>query len=374
MDIPFVDLLTQHSTIEGEVGEAIQGVLKTCTFIGGDPLEAFEQEFAAFCQAKYAVGVANGTDALHLALRALGIGAGDEVITAANSFIASVASIEMVGARPVLVDIDPTTYTLDPGRVEAAVTPHTRAILPVHLYGQPADMQPLMALAARRNLFVVEDAAQAHGAEYHGQRIGSIGHVGCFSFYPSKNLGAYGDGGAITTSDPDILHHLLQLRDHGRSTKYEHARIGYNSRLDTLQASILRVKLRHLDRWNRQRQEVAQWYEEDLAGTGLATPQVRSSSTHVYHLYVVSTSQREAVQAGLQVAGIATGIHYPLPLHLQPALRHLSYRAGDMPHTEAAAAQILSLPMFPELRRDQTQRVAGVIRAQLHSSSVVVEP
>ncbi len=367
MQIPFVDLQAQYSAIKEEIEEAIQDVLDKCIFVGGEPVEAFEREFAAFCRAEYAIGVANGTDALHLALRALGIGAGDEVITAANSFIASAASIQMVGARPVFVDIDPTTYTLDPELIEAAITPQTRAIMPVHLYGQPANIQPIIELAARKNLFVVEDAAQAHGAEYHGKRIGSIGHVACFSFYPSKNLGAYGDGGAVTTSDPDVLHRLLQLRNHGRSTKYEHGVVGYNSRLDTLQASILRVKLRHLNRWNRQRQEVAQWYKEELAGTGLVTPLVRSHSTHVYHLYVVSTPQRESIQAGLQAAGIATGIHYPLPLHLQPAFSHLGYKAGDMPCAEAAATQILSLPMFPEVSREQTQRVAEVIRTQLYS-------
>lgn len=363
MSIPFVDLRSQYASIQDEVAGAIQGVLDSCTFIGGEPLAAFEREFAAFCKTDFAVGVASGTDALHLTLRALGIGAGDEVITVANTFIATGAAIEMAGAQPVFVDIDPNFFTIDPALIEPAITSRTKAIIPVHLYGQTADMDPIMEIAQRCNLSVIEDAAQAHGAEYQGQRAGSIGNAGCFSFYPGKNLGAYGDGGAITTSDPKLVRRLLRLRDHGRSTKYEHAVVGYNSRLDALQAGILRVKLRHLEQWNRHRQQVAAWYQEGLRGAGLTLPDERPGAKHVYHLYVVTTSERDKLQRRLAAVNIATGIHYPVPLHLQPAFRHLGYRIGDLPHAEAAARRILSLPMFPELTRHQIARITGSVRA-----------
>lgn len=362
MSIPFVDLRSQYASIQDEVAGAIQGVLDSCTFIGGEPLAAFEQEFADFCNTDFAVGVASGTDALHLTLRALGIGAGDEVITVANTFIATGAAIEMAGARPVFVDIDPNFFTIEPALIEPAITPRTKAIIPVHLYGQTADMDPIMEIAQRYKLSVIEDAAQAHGAEYQGRRAGSIGHAGCFSFYPGKNLGAYGDGGAITTSDPKLVRRLLRLRDHGRSTKYEHAVVGYNSRLDALQAGILRVKLRHLEQWNRHRQQVVAWYQEGLRGAGLTLPDERPGAKHVYHLYVVTTSERDKLQRRLAAVNIATGIHYPVPLHLQPAFRHLGYRIGDLPHAEAAARRILSLPMFPELTRHQIARITGSVR------------
>ena len=362
MEIPFVDLRAQYSAIKGEVNGAIGAILEDCHYIGGENLAQFEREYAVYCQAEWAIGVANGTDALVLALRALGAGTGDEILVPANTFIATAAAVELVGARPVFVDIDPETYTLDPALAEEAVTARTRGIIPVHLYGQPADMVPLMEIAERHNLFVVEDAAQAHGAEYLGRRIGSIGHMATFSFYPAKNLGAYGDGGAITTSNPELVGRVRELGDHGRTTKYEHARVGHNSRLDALQAAVLSVKLRYLDHWNRQRQQVATWYEEALAGTLVQTPLVRSGSTHVYHLYVVETPEREAIQRRLAECGIATGIHYPLPLHLQPAFRHLGYGTGDMPCAETAAARILSLPMFPEMTREQVRHVADVLR------------
>lgn len=361
--IPFVDLRSQYAAIQDEVAGVIQGVLDSCTFIGGEPLAAFEQEFATFCQTDFAIGVASGTDALHLTLRALGIGAGDEVITVANTFIATGAAIEMAGARPVFVDIDPTFSTIDPALIEPAITARTRAIIPVHLYGQPADMDPILDIAQRYNLSVIEDAAQAHGAEYRGQRAGSIGHAGCFSFYPGKNLGAYGDGGAITTSDPKLVQRLLRLRDHGRSTKYEHAIVGYNSRLDALQAGILCVKLRHLEEWNCRRRQIAVWYRTDLRDSDVTIPAERSGSTHVYHLYVVTTTERDRLQRRLTAMRIGTGIHYPVPLHLQPAFRHLGYRKGDLPHAEAAATRILSLPMFPELTRQQAAQIAESVRA-----------
>lgn len=362
MPIPFVDLRAQYASIQDEVDSVIQDVLESCTFIGGEPLAAFEREFAAFCQTEFAVGVASGTDALHLTLRALGIGAGDEVITVANTFIATGAAIEMAGARPVFVDIDPHYSTIDPALIEPAITARTKAIIPVHLYGQPADMDPILEIARRYHISVIEDAAQAHGAEYQGRRAGSIGHAGCFSFYPGKNLGAYGDGGVITTSDPELVRRLLLLRDHGRSSKYEHAMVGYNSRLDTLQAGILRVKLRHLEDWNRQRQQIAAWYRQDLRESDLAIPSERPGSTHVYHLYVVETAERDRLQQRLRAMNIATGIHYPVPLHLQPAFRHLGYQAGDLPHAEAAAKRILSLPMFPELTRQQAAQIAESVQ------------
>lgn len=362
MHVPFVDLKAQYSSIQLEVALAIQEILDTCGFIGGEPVESFEREFATYSDARFAIGVANGTDALHLALRAMGVGGGDEVITAANTFIATAAAIRMAGATPVFVDIDPDTYTIDPALIEAAITPRTRAIVPVHLYGQPTDMGPIMEIAERRGLLVLEDAAQAHGAEYGGRRIGSIGHAAAFSFYPGKNLGAYGDGGAITTNDEALAARLAQLRDHGRTTKYEHAVVGYNSRLDAIQANILRVKLRYLDLWNEQRRAAATRYAEGLAGAGLATPCVRPGSTHVYHLYVVETPDRAALQAQLAAAGVSSGIHYPVPLHLQPAFRELGYRPGDMPRSEAATARILSLPMFPELSAEQIELTCRTVR------------
>lgn len=363
MQIPFLDLKAQYESIKDEIAPAIQRVLDSCSFIGGEPLESFERDFAAYFGTSYALGMANGTDALHLVLRGLGIGPGDEVITAANSFIASASAIVMAGARPVFVDIDPLSYTIDPAAIEAAITPRTKAIIPVHLYGQPADMRPIMEIATRHQLFVVEDAAQAHGVDYEGQRVGSIGHVACFSFYPGKNLGAYGDGGAITTNDVELVQRLKELRDHGRTSKYEHAVVGYNSRLDSIQASVLHVKLRYIDGWNRQRQQIAAWYKLALQGSDLVLPEVRPGSTHIHHLYVVRSNERDALQKQLAEAGIATGIHYPIPLHLQPAFRDLGYRVGDMPHTEAAAQQVLSLPMFPELTHEQVEQIAGAVFA-----------
>jgi len=366
MRIPFVDLQTQYEALEDEVMAAVQPLLSSARYIGGPPVEEFEKQFADYCGVEFAAGVANGTDALQIALRALGIGPGDEVITAANTFIATAAAVELVGARTVLVDIDRATFTLNPALLERAITPRTKAIIPVHLYGQPADMNPILEIARRRGVAVIEDAAQAHGAEYDGRRAGSLGDVACFSFYPGKNLGAYGDAGAVTTNDPRIAERVRLLLDHGRVNKYEHALIGLNSRLDSIQAAILSVKLRHLDDWNRQRRQVADWYGEALATSGLTTPTVAPDRSHVFHLYVVrceSQGQRSAIQSHLNSLGIATGIHYPLPLHLQPALAHLDYVAGTMPETERAADLILSLPMYPELTQAQVDRVADGIAA-----------
>jgi dTDP-4-amino-4,6-dideoxygalactose transaminase len=360
--IPFVDLKAQYASIKSEVDDAIRGTLSSTCFIGGELLRAFETDFAAYCEVKYALGVANGTDALELALRALGIGHGDEVITAANTFIATAAAIATVGARPVFVDIVPETYTIDPALIESAISEHTRAIIPVHLYGQAADMRPIMKIARRRNLAVIEDAAQAHGAEYDGGRVGSLGDIACFSFYPGKNLGAYGDGGAITTNRSDLVQRIERLRDHGRITKYEHAEVGVNSRLDTLQAAVLSVKLRHLDEWNRKRQRVATWYAGELSGSNVQTPHVLAGASHVYHLYVVQIESRDILRAQLESSDISTGVHYPLPLHMQPAFAHLGYKQGDMLRSEEAAARVLSLPIFPELTREQVARVAAAVR------------
>jgi dTDP-4-amino-4,6-dideoxygalactose transaminase len=365
MQIPFVDLKAQYASIKVEVAEAIRGVLESTHFVGGEQVTSFERDFAAYCDVKHARGVANGTDALHLALRALGVGNGDEVITTANTFIATAAAIAAAGARPVFVDIDPDTYTIDPAMIEPAITSRTKAIIAVHLFGQQADMQPIISIARRRALYVVEDAAQAHGAKYHGARAGSIGDIACFSFYPGKNLGAYGDGGCITTNSDTLAELVERLRDHGRITKYEHAIVGFNSRLDSLQAAILQVKLRRLDQWDSNRQRVASWYAAELAGTGIKAPSVRNGATHVYHLYVIESEERDALQMRLKNAGVSTGIHYPLPLHLQPAFAYLGYREGDLPRCEQSAKRILSLPMFPELLPEQVSRVAEAARGRL---------
>jgi dTDP-4-amino-4,6-dideoxygalactose transaminase len=373
MQIPFVDLKAQYASIKDEVTEAINGALESAHFVGGEQLASFEKEFAAYCDVRHALGVASGTDALHLALRALEIGNGDEVITTANTFIATAAAIVAAGARPVFVDIDPETYTIDPAMIEPAITGRTKAIIPVHLFGQLADMQPIIEIARRHSLYVVEDAAQAHGAEYNGARAGSIGDIGCFSFYPGKNLGAYGDAGCITTNSSTLAERVEQLRDHGRITRYEHAVVGFNSRLDTLQAAVLQVKLRRLDRWNCNRQRVASWYASELASAGIKPPSVRNGATHVYHLYVIESGQRDALQMRLNAAGISTGIHYPIPIHLQPAFSYLGYRRGDLPRTEQMADRLLSLPMFPELIPEQVSRVAEVVRSHLVATDIRLE-
>ena len=363
MKIPFVDLKAQYATLKDEVADAIRGVLESTQFIGGEAVASFERDFAAYCQVPYARGVASGTDALHLALRALGVGHGDEVITTAHTFIATAAAIVATGAQPVFVDIDPDTHTIDPRMIERALTSRTKAIVPVHLFGQPADMGPIKDIARRRGLFVIEDAAQAHGAEYQGIRTGALGDVACFSFYPGKNLGAYGDGGAVTTNNAAIAERIERLRDHGRTTHYHHAEVGFNSRLDALQAAGLQVKLRHLVEWNEHRRRAAEWYTAELRHPGIKTPFVRTGSTHVYHLYVITTNERDAMRKRLDEVGVASGIHYPLPLHLQPAFAYLGYKQGDLPYCEAMAARSLSLPMFPELTRDQVRRIAATVLA-----------
>jgi dTDP-4-amino-4,6-dideoxygalactose transaminase len=372
MHVPFVDLRAQHAPISGEVDSAIRDVVARGDFILGAAVERFEAEYAAFIGTRHAIGVGTGLSAIELALRAFGVGAGDEVITAANTFIATVLAIHAIGARPVFADVVPATYTIDPDAVAAAITARTRAIVPVHLYGQPVDLDAVLAVARRDDLIVIEDAAQAHGARYKGRRAGSFGHAAAFSFYPSKNLGAFGDGGLITTDDDLAAGKLRLLRNYGQRVKYHHAVAGTNSRLDTLQAAVLRVKLPHLDGWNAARRRHANAYAARLA-RHVRTPTAPADVEHVYHLYVIETDQRDAVQERLRARQIDTGIHYPVPAHLQEACASLGYKAGDFPATEAAAARILSLPMYAELTEAQidyvTEALAGAAAAASRTPS-----
>jgi dTDP-4-amino-4,6-dideoxygalactose transaminase len=350
MQIPFVDLKAQYGAIREEIQAALLDVLDGMELVLGPNLRAFETEFAAYCGAKYAIGVAQGTDALMLALRACGVGPGDEVVTVAHTFIATAEAIVQLGATPVFVDIDPTTYTLDPARLEAAIGPRTRAVVPVHLYGQMADMDAILPIARSHGLAVVEDACQAHGAEDLGRRAGSLGDAAAFSFYPSKNLGAYGDGGAVTTNSRAIAECVARLRDHGSVRKYE------------IQAAALRVKLRYLDEWNSRRQAHARTYEGLLADLDLVLPATRPGASHVYHLYVVRAEARDFGRQTLTNLGVATGIHYPIPVHLQPAALGIGRVAGDLRVTEWVAGRILSLPMYPEMEAAQLNYVAGCLR------------
>jgi len=361
LEVPFVDLVAQHASIAAEIDEAISRVMRDADFILGREVDLFEREFAAFCQTDYGVGVDSGTSALELALRAFGIGRGDEVITAANSFIATAFAISSAGARPVLVDVDPRTSTIDVERLEGAISPRTRAIMPVHLYGHPADMDPILEIARRRGLVVIEDACQAHGARYKGRRTGSLGHAAAFSFYPSKNLGACGDGGMVVSGDPEAAEAVRRLRNYGQRRKYHHDTLGFNHRLDTLQAAILRVKLRHLEVWNAARCQQAALYGERLAGCPVALPQEADWAQSAYHLYAIRAADRDTLAARLRDRGIATGIHYPVPIHLQQAYRDLGYRQGDFPVSEGLAGQILSLPLAAELTLEQIGHVAESI-------------
>jgi len=335
-------------------------VFKRSWFILGQELESFESDFAAYCAASHCVGVGSGTEALHLALRACGIGPGDEVITVSHTFIATALAIVWLGAVPVFVDIDPQTFTLDPAKLAEAITPRTRAILPVHLYGQCADMDPIMAVAKEHNLWVIEDAAQAHGATYKGKTAGSLGHLACFSFYPTKNLGAYGDAGSVVTNDADLDLKLRRLRNYGEAKKYHHESIGYNSRLDEMQASILRAKLPHLSGWNERRREIAKYYNQAIT-SHLVTCPVEIQPRHIYHLYVILSEQRDALQEYLAEQGIHTQIHYPVPTHLQAAFRKQPCRSHDLSITEKVVRQVLSLPMYPTLKEHQLEQVATAI-------------
>jgi dTDP-4-amino-4,6-dideoxygalactose transaminase len=365
--VPFVDLPAQLASIRPEIDAAVSGVLDSAHFILGEEVSAFEREFAAYCGVSECVGVDSGLSALELPLRAWGIGAGDEVITAADTFMATIVAIHGVGAVPVLVDADPLTYLLDTAAVEAAITPRTRAIIPVHLYGQTADMDPLTDLAARYHLLMLEDACQAHGARYHGRRAGSLGHAAAFSFYPGKNLGAAGDGGAVTTDDPELAERIRMLRSYGAKVKYHHEIIGYNRRLDSLQAAILRVKLRHLDEWNAARRAAAAAYAAHLAELPVVLPTVAVGNEPIWHLYVIRTAHRDAVQKQLSEAGIETGLHYPVPLHRQKACPE--FHQLQFPVSEVLAAECLSLPMFAELSDPQIERVVEALGVALEGAA-----
>jgi len=365
MPVPFVDLQAQYRSIKAEIDAAVQRVLDTSAFILGREVEAFERAFAEYVGARECVGVSNGTAAIQLALQACDVGAGDEVIVPANTFFATAEAVSTAGATPVFVDCDPVTYNIDASRIEAAVTPRTRALLPVHLYGQPADLDAVFEVAARHNLLVIEDAAQAHGARYKGRRVGARGRAGCFSFYPGKNLGAYGEGGAVVTNDAGVARRLRLLRDHGSELKYKHEIVGYNSRLEGIQGAVLNVKLKYLDEWNALRRQHAARYREllaPLADTGaLALPVAADYAEHVYHLFVVQTEARDRLQRYLSAAGVQTGIHYPVPIHLQPAYAALGHREGDFPVAESQSRRVLSLPMFAELNERQLKYVAHAL-------------
>ena len=378
--IPFLDLRAQHAALEPELTEAVRAVIAGAHFVLGPNVAAFEREFAAYCgggqaQSVHAVALNTGTSALHLALLAAGVGPGCEVVTVPATFVATVAAILYCGATARLVDIDPTTWTMDPGQLEAAITPRTKAILPVHLHGRLADMAAITAIARRHGIAVIEDAAQAHGAEQDGVRAGRFGDIGCFSFYPGKNLGACGEGGAVVTTRPDWATRIRRLHDWGQERKYLHVEKGYNYRLDEMQAALLRVKLRHLEAWTDARRRVAARYEHNLAGSGagsgIARPAPVRGLGHVWHVYAVRVADRDAVRARM-AAVTQTGIHYPIPVHLQPAYAELGYRAGDFPHSEKLAEETLSLPIFPEMSEAQIDTVCAALLDATRSEVVRV--
>jgi len=360
--VKFGDLAREYQSIRGEIDAALAGVLSRGWFVLGPEVEAFEREFARYVGATYCVGVASGTEALALALMACGVSHGDEVITVAHTAVPTVSAVSMVGARPVFVDITSETCLLDVARVESIITPRTRAIVPVHLYGQCVDMAGLLKIAEKYAIAVIEDAAQAHGATERGRKAGTIGLMGCFSFYPTKNLGCYGDGGAVVTSDPELHEKLTMLRNYGQSVRYYHKIKGFNSRLDELQAAILHVKLRYLDEWNRRRCRIAQIYNDGLQGLPVVTPVEAEGRHHVYHLYVIQTAHRDALQRFLHGRGIQTLVHYPVPVHRQEAYAELRYSQGSLPVTERVADEVLSLPVYPQLRDDDAHAVIDAVR------------
>lgn len=354
--IPFVDLNKEYQEIKDEITISIQRVLDRGWFILGEELTSFEREFSAYVGTRYGIGVNSGSDALFLALKALGLGRGDEVITVGNSFVSNIDAIVRNGAQPVLVDVEPDTLCIDPGQIEKQINERTRAILPVHLYGHPADMNPIRECADDHALFVVEDACQAHGSTYHGKKVGSMGDISCFSFYPSKNLGAYGDAGMILTNDEDLASRVSMLRNYGQSEKYHHEISGFNSRMDEIQAAVLRIKLKYLDSWNAKRRKCAYRYNQYLSPTSLATPFERKDSRHVYHLYVVRTPERAVLMKKLLKKGIQTQIHYPVPVHRQPAYFPYGLERA-LPNTELSCNEVLSLPMHPWLDEDQIRYI-----------------
>jgi dTDP-4-amino-4,6-dideoxygalactose transaminase len=363
MNVPFIDLKQQYLSIKDEVLSAVANVFESTQFVLGKEVAAFEEEFAAYSGAKYGIAVNSGTSALHLALLAAGVGPGDEVITVSSTFVATVAAVVYTGATPVFVDIDPVNYTMDPSQIEAVMTPKTKAILPVHLYGNPADMDPILEIARRYGLVVIEDAAQAHGAEYKGRRCGSMGDLGCFSFYPGKNLGAYGEGGLVTTNNPEFVRTIRMLRDWGAEKKYQHVLKGYNYRMEGVQGAILRVKLRYLEQWTEARRAHAAAYQKALNGADVKLPVEVPGNRHVYHVFAMQSPNRDEMIQSLNAQGIQTGIHYPIPVHLLPAYSDLGYRPQEFPVTEDLAARELSLPMFPELSEAQIDSVVAGVKA-----------
>lgn len=363
MKIPFLDINAQNAPLRMELEAAIREVIESGAFAGGPFVSQFEEDFAAFCGCRHAIGVGSGTEALWLALLAMGIGPGDEVITVPSTFMATAEAITYCGARPVFVDIDEQTYTMDPSALEEAVTPRTKAIIPVHLFGQTADMDPIMEFAQRHGLRVIEDACQAHGAGYKGRRAGALGHAGCFSFYPGKNLGAFGEAGAVVTDDSDLQEKIRILRDHGQVRKYHHTMIGWNCRMDGIQGAVLRIKLRHLEKGNERRRAHAEHYDRTLRDIGeIIAPVAAPYARHVYHLYAIRVQERDEVMRQLAGKGIGSAIHYPIPVHLQEAYRHLGYGAGSFPVAERCASEFVSLPMFPELTSEQVETTAQGLR------------
>jgi len=362
MNVPLVDLKRQYLSIKREIDEAIQEVIDKSAFIMGENVEQFVNDFATYCGVKYGVGTSSGTTALHLALLACGVTGGDEVITVPYTFIATAEAISQTGARVVFVDIEDRSYTMDPEKVEQAITEKTKAIIPVHLFGHPADMDKIGKIARKYNLVVIEDACQAHGAEYGGRKVGGLGDIACFSFYPAKNLGAYGDAGMVVTDDGGLAEKMRLLSNHGCSKKYYHQIEGYNYRLDAIQAAILRVKLRHLEEWTEKRRRNAKLYDELLEGSQVGTPVEMEYAKHVYHLYVVKVKNRDKLYLKLKQNGISAAVHYPLPLHLQEAYRYLGYKKGDFPISEACSESLLSLPMFPELTQEEIKRIVNIIK------------
>ena len=360
--IPLVDLKAQYASIKSEIDQAISEVLDSTQFILGPKVEQFENNFATYCESRFAFGVNSGTSALHLALLAAGVGPGDEVITVSYTFVATIAAILFTGAKPVFVDIDPLTCNIDVNRIEAAISSRTKAIMPVHLYGMCAEMDPILEIAARHGLLVIEDAAQAHGAEYKGRRAGSMGDIACFSFYPGKNLGAYGEAGAVVTNDEQYVEMIRQLRDQGQSQKYLHERVGYNYRMEAIQGAVLDVKLRHLDDWTRARREHAHAYIEALASSDIRVLTEPEECKSVYHIFPLFTDQRDELRAHLHENGISTGVHYPIPVHMQKGFSNLGYAEGDLPQTEAICKQVLSLPMYAELTSAEVTRIADSVQ------------
>lgn len=361
MNVPFLDLKQQYRALKDEILCAVDQVFDSTQFVLGKEVAAFEEEFATYCRAPYGIAVNSGTSALHLALLAAGVGPGDEVITVPLTFVATTAAIGYVGAKPVFVDVDPVTYTMDAQLIEAAITPRTKAILPVHLYGQPADMDPILAIGRRYGLTVIEDAAQAHGAEYRGRRCGSLAPLACFSFYPGKNLGAYGEGGMVVTDDPGMARTIRMLRDWGAETKYQHVLKGFNYRMEAVQGAILRIKLRHLETWSEARRAHASAYTRSLEPSGLTLPLEAPYSRHMFHIYAVLTARRAEFMRALEARGVQCGIHYPTPVHLLPAYSELNHKPGDFPIAERVAETEVSLPMFPELTAAQLEHVAEAV-------------